>query len=96
MFEPSSRYASLRNLTLTLPDGREVVYKERRFLPQGEELPAQGSVTVRHGDRLDLVAARAIGDPLLFWRLCDAGNVMNPLVDTCVPGRVFRVPRPQP
>lgn len=96
MLDSTSRYAPLKNLTHKLPDGREVIYKERRFLPQGDEVPAQGTATVRSGERLDTLTARTLGDPLLFWRICDANNVMDPWVDASAAGRVLRVPRPQP
>ena len=36
-------------------------------------------VKVTPGDRLDLVANRIYGDPLMFWRLCDANDAMDPV-----------------
>jgi nucleoid-associated protein YgaU len=96
MFDPTSRYAPLRTLTFTLPDGREVSYKERRFLPQVEDVATQGTVTVRPGERLDVLAARVAGDPLQFWRVCDANTIMNPRAENNEPGRVLRIPRVQP
>ena len=35
-------------------------------------------VTIGAGDRLDNLAARYIGDPQQFWRLCDANGAMQP------------------
>ena len=40
--------------------------------------------TVQQGDRLDLIAAKYLGDPLMAWLICDANGAMRPddLVDT--------------
>ncbi len=43
------------------------------------------------GDRLDTIAARTLGDPLLFWRLADASGAMNP-DDLERPGTLLVVP----
>jgi hypothetical protein len=48
-------------------------------------------VKVRQEDRLDLIAARILGDPEQFWRVCDANNAMDPLELTARPGRMIRV-----
>jgi len=95
MFEPTSRYYSLETATYAAPDGRVVAYKRRRFLPQGEGMPLLVEVTVTGGDRLDLIAARTLGDPEQFWRVCDANDAMNPLDLTAELGRTLRVPVPQ-
>ena len=77
MFDPSSRYASLEILTRKGPDGREVRYVSRRFLPP----PAPGTVIREHvvteGERLDHLSARYLGDPELFWQLADVNNAMR-------------------
>lgn len=95
MFEPTSRYYNLNTATYKTPDGRELTYKRRRFLPQGESLPTLVEVTVTDGDRLDLIAARTIANPEQFWRICDAENAVNPSELTDEPGRRLRVPIPQ-
>ncbi len=64
------------------------------FFPRAETLPLLVEVTVAEGDRLDLIAARTLGDPEQFWRVCDANNAMNP-ADLMAPGRILRVPVPQ-
>jgi hypothetical protein len=96
MFEPASRYYLLETATLTTPGGDEVVYKRRRFLPQGRSLPLLVEVTVTQGERLDVITARTLGDPQQFWRVCDANDALNPLDLTAEPGRVVRIPIPQP
>jgi hypothetical protein len=94
MFEPTSRYYEIENATLTTRDGRTVTYKRRRSLPQGSSLPAFSEVSVREGDRLDLLSARELGDPELFWRICDANDAMDPLDLTAEPGSKVRIPGP--
>ena len=95
MFDHTSRYYDLETDTYTTPDGRAVAYKRRRFLPRGGEMLLLTEVTVIRGDRLDLIAARTLGDPEQFWRVCDANDAMNPVILTEEPGRTLRVPVPQ-
>jgi hypothetical protein len=95
MFEPTSRYYALETAPYTAPDGRVVAYKRRRFLPQGAGMPLLVEVPVTGSDRLDLIAARTLGDPEQFWRVCDANDAMNPLDLTAELGRTLRVPVPQ-
>jgi hypothetical protein len=72
MFAADSRYAKLAPYAVTLPGG-QVVTATR--LPQPPvQLPLQGYHTRAQGDRLDLLAARYLQDPTLFWKLCDANN----------------------
>ncbi|SFK62127.1 hypothetical protein [Caulobacter sp. UNC279MFTsu5.1] len=79
MFDHTSRYAALDTASHILPDGRAVTYARRRFLPPGASLPTLTLVNVVPGDRIDLLANRVYGDPLMFWRLCDANDAMDPL-----------------
>jgi hypothetical protein len=95
MFDYTSRYYALKPATYTTPDGRVIPYTPRRFLPQGNSMPLLAEVTVTEGDRLDLIAARTIGDPEQFWRICDANNAMHPGDLTSEPGHTLRVPVPQ-
>ena len=94
MFEPNSRYYNLESATFTTPEGEEITYKRRRFLPQGEDLPLLVEVTVTQGDRLDNITARTLGDPEAFWRVAYANNAMNPNDLTAEPGTSIRVPIP--
>lgn len=96
MFDYKSRYYNLETVKLTLPDGRETVYKRRRFLPKGPAMPLLVEVEVTEGDRLDLITARTLGDPEHFWRVADANDAMNPFDLTAETGRVLRVTVPQP
>ncbi len=82
MFSPTSRYAGLATATFTLPgtDGtsREVTYVKRRLLPRVDEHTLLTEHTLAPGERLDHLAARYLGDPTQFWRICDATDVIRP------------------
>jgi hypothetical protein len=95
MFDPTSRYYNLEQATYVRKDGEEVRYVRRRFCPQGETMPLLVDVTVVDGDRLDLLTARTLGDPLQFWRVCDANNALYPFDLMTEIGRTVRVPIPQ-
>jgi nucleoid-associated protein YgaU len=94
MFADTSRYAPLETATLELPDGRTVRYQRRRFVPSGASLRRLTDVIVTEGDRLDLIAARTLGDPEQFWRICDANDALHPDELTRTVGRVLAVPVP--
>jgi hypothetical protein len=93
VFGPSSRYAGLP-IARAVFDGREVVYVTRRFVPPPEVLSVIGEHTVAQGERLDHVAARHLGDPELFWRICDANRAMRP-EDLMTPGRRLAIALPE-
>jgi hypothetical protein len=95
MFDPESRYYLLENAEHETPDGETVVYKRRRFLPQGSRMPLLAQVTVTEGDRLDHLTARTLGQPEQFWRVADANDAMNPPELTAEIGRTLRVPIPE-
>jgi hypothetical protein len=95
MLDPTSRYYTVETATITLPDGRAIVYKRRRFLPQGRAQLLLAETPVAPGDRLDLIAARTLGDPEAFWRICDANDAMSPAELETTIGRRLRVPIPE-
>lgn len=96
MFDPTSRYYSIETATYERDDGTTISYVRRRFLPQGDQLPTLVEVTVSDEDRLDLIAARTLGNAEHFWRIADAEKAMNPFTLEEEPGRSLRVPIPQP
>jgi hypothetical protein len=95
MFDPYSRYADVPTLSHTLEDGRTVRYKARRLCPPGESLQTFSEATVTAEDRPDLLAFRTLGVSQLFWRLCDANDVLEPAELTAQIGRRLRIPVPQ-
>jgi len=94
MFEPTSRYFNVETVSRIQPDGRIVAYKRRRFLPRGETLALLAELSVGQGERLDVLTARALGDPEQYWRVCDANNAMYPPDLVAQPGQRLRVPVP--
>ena len=95
MFDHTSRYYAIEKATITLRNGREVVYLRRRFLPPPSTAVVLAEHTVTHGERLDNITARYLGDPELFWQLCDNNNAMHPQELTAEIGRKLLVSLPQ-
>jgi hypothetical protein len=95
LFPPTSRYHGVDVATRTGADGQPVAYLRRRFCPQPEELATLREHVVSEGERLDNVAAQHLGDPLLFWRLCDANRALDPAELLAVAGRRLRVALPE-
>jgi hypothetical protein len=94
MFEPTSRYYQIETATLTTADGRTLTYSRRRSLPPGSSMSLLAEVVVSRGDRLDLIAARTLGDPEQYWRVCDANDAVRPEDLTDEPGRTVRIAMP--
>lgn len=93
-FGPASRYLGLPVAELTV-DGVTHRYVRRRFLPDPDRLALIGEHEVVDGDRPDLVAFRHLGDPELFWRVCDANRAVLPAALTETPGRRLRITLPE-
>ena len=98
-FPPTSRYHGIETTTLELdggPEGAyEILYLKRRFVPPAERFALLQEHTVEAGDRLDNLTARYLGDPLQFWRICDANNAMNPFDLAVEVGRRLRITLPE-
>jgi hypothetical protein len=88
----SSRYYGTPIGNLTLPDGTKIVYLRRRIVPQPDIYTSLQDYVVMEGDRLDNLAAKFLGDPLLFWMICDANGVTDPDEITAEPGRTIKIP----
>jgi nucleoid-associated protein YgaU len=93
-FPASSRYAPVEVARLVVA-GREVPYLRRRFVPQPESLADAGVHVVEDGDRLDRIAAETLGDPELYWRICDANRALRPDELTARVGRRLRITLPE-
>lgn len=89
MFDPESRYDELPTLTYRTSEGREIAYKDRRLVPR---LPPGRETTLAQSERLDLVAARTQGNPLDFWRICDANPDLDPFLLQAKSGAVLKLP----
>ncbi len=96
-FPIDSRYHSYKVQQYTAPDGEVIPYLARRIVPQpgAPNYARINQYTVQQGDRLDLIAAKYLGDPLMAWLICDANGAMDPqdLVET--PGGVLNITTPQ-
>jgi len=96
-FPTDSRYYASATLQYTAPDGQTITYLARRFVPQpgAANYATISQHTVKQGDRPDLLAAKYLGDPLLFWLLCDANGAMRPSDLVATPGTVLNITLPQ-
>lgn len=95
LFPIGSRYYNLDTDVIENADGKKIAYVRRRFLPQGNKFALLQEHAVSDGDRLDNIAARYLGDPEQFWRICDANNAMNPFSLTKTVGRKLRITLPE-
>lgn len=92
--QPNSRYNGIGTQTFTLADGTIVRYLNRRIIPQPDGYTTIRQYVVVQGDRIDTVSNAQIGDPLLYWILCDANQASDPDALTAEPGRVLRITMP--
>ena len=95
LFPSTSRYYGLGTSQLSVPDGTVVTYLKRRFVPPPENLSTLAEHQVVAGDRIDNLAARYLGDPEQYWRLCDANSAMRPEELTETVGRYVRITLPE-
>ena len=78
-FPPTSRYYGIADVAARA--GRRhapIVLRAAALRAAAGELRAAADRDVVAGDRLDNLAARYLGDPEQFWRLCDANGAMRP------------------
>ena len=76
--------------------GVTVRYRARRFLPRAGSTPVKRLTAMAELDRVDLVAARDLGSPLAWWKVCDANLVLSPSDLEREPGLVIRIPDDAP
>ena len=92
MFFNQSRYLSVKEYTVTDPEGRTVTVKRTR-----PTLDLSGSFryTVKEGDRPDLLSNQFYRTPRKWWLICDANpDVMYP-DELLKPGRILIIPPSQ-
>jgi hypothetical protein len=96
-FPTDSRYYGYGVLQYTAPNGEVIPYLQRRIVPQpgAANFATIAQHTVRKGDRLDLIAAKYLGDPLLAWLICDANGAIRPHDLVATPGRVLAITAPR-
>ena len=94
-FPATSRYYGIETTTIETNDGKTEAYLRRRFLPQPENFTTLQEHVVVQGDRIDNITSRYLGDPLQFWRVCDANRAMRPEELTEELGRRLRITLPE-
>jgi nucleoid-associated protein YgaU len=96
-FPTDSRYYGFGVQQYAAPNGQVIAYLARRIVPQpgAPNYATVNQYTVKQGDRLDLIAARYLGDPLMAWLICDANGAMRPYDLVAAPGRVLAITTPQ-
>ena len=94
-FAPDSRYHGLDTAQWTRPDGAQITYVRRRFIPPPENFATLQEHRVESGDRIDNLAARYLGDAQQYWRLCDGNGAMRPAELTDTVGRRLRITLPE-
>jgi hypothetical protein len=98
-FAPTSRYSTVGTASYVPPAAPgetpvPVTFLRRRLVPRRERFSTLYEVSCAEGDRRDLLAARHLGDPELWWQLADANGISDPAAMTEPPGRVLRVTLP--
>jgi hypothetical protein len=93
MFFRGSRYENVAEAEIVSAAGRTIRYKRARFIP--ESPVGRQSYVVRESDRADLATYAVLGDPEVFWRLCDLNRVQRPVDLTAVPGTRIAAPGPE-
>jgi hypothetical protein len=92
--QPNSRYNGIGTATYRRPDGTVIRYLNRRIIPPADQFSTMQQYVVLQGDRIDVVANTQIGDPLLYWILCDANGASDPDALTAEPGLVLLITLP--
>lgn len=96
-----SRYAAVDIATTSVTDGaggvRQVRHLRRRRLPDPQQARVLALHQVGRGDRMDLIAARHLGDPTAFWLIADANGALDPdeLVGPHAEGTLLVIPVPE-
>lgn len=111
-FPPTSRYHAVEvvvvdvnvnvNVNVPSPDGGSATEPRaclrRRFIPPAGRFALLHWVRIGADERLDRLSARELGDPLAFWRICDANDTnasLRPQELTEVVGRALRITLPE-
>jgi hypothetical protein len=96
-FPTDSRYYGSAVLQYTAPNGETIPYLARRIVPQpgAPNYATINQLTVKQGDRLDIIAAQYLGDPLMAWLICDANGAMRPHDLVSTPGTTLVITTPQ-
>ena len=89
---PNSRYYGAPIEYFTRPDGTQVAYLQRRIIPQPGIYTSTQNYVIVDGDRLDNLASGFLGDPCLYWTICDANGATDPDELTAQVGKTIQIP----
>jgi hypothetical protein len=89
---PSSRYYGAKIKSYTLPNGTPVNYLARRIIPQASTYSSVQNYVIVEGDRLDNLANKFLGNPILYWMICDANTATDPDDLTAQVGATILIP----
>jgi len=90
---PSSRYLNAPIEMFTPAGGVPVAYLQRRIVPKPGIYVTTQDYAIVDGDRLDNLAYRFLGDPALYWMICDANGVTDPDALTAQIGQTIQIPQ---
>lgn len=95
-FPTDSRYYGSAVQQYTAPNGQTFAYLARRIVPQPgpPNFATIATHVVKQGDRLDLIAAKYYGDPLMAWLICDANGAIRPGDLVATPGAGLSITTP--
>jgi hypothetical protein len=93
-YGPESRYYGVPILSLTTASGTQVNYVARRFIPPPDAYALLQRYRVQQGDRIDVIAASLLGNPLSYWQICDANLALEPSDVTADPGTFIDITLP--
>ena len=95
-FPPTSRYSWIEVDAWDPGNGEPAVpFLKRRLCPRGELFALLYEVRIAEGDRRDVLAARHLGDPEVWWRLADADGAVDPRDLTTPVARRLRITLPE-
>ena len=92
MVSQLSRYYHAGVAVMVTPGGKEIRYFRRRFLKGQDRDTILAVHAVCEGERPDIISALYLGDPELFWKLCDANSVDRPDELTRTAGKRLKIP----
>ncbi len=94
-FSPDSRYVNFAQRSRLSADGEEQFFLARRIIPQADSYAFAQTVRADKDSRIDWLAAQAIGNPLLYWQICDANGVTEPAAALEPDGKTIGIPIPR-
>jgi len=93
-FAPNSRYYNSQFRSRARADGETETFVARRIIPTTDRFTIHDRVVTDDQSRIDTIAAEALGDAELYWRICDANGEADPTAATKPAGRLLAIPLP--